>query len=167
MWHNSCPQNIAEGTAFERVLAGEGANLSASMRRDGVPLSDTERERVLREQGPELAQKLRRYYRAAVGPQQRLFARTGIDSRIVCLGDYLQLPHGGDYAYSLSGADMAAFGLCGVELPNDYEQDVTRILAEEGLADRAGLLHLADHPEFMPSPRRSCSTRTDRTKEPH
>jgi hypothetical protein len=46
MWHNSCPQNIPEGTAFERVLAGEGTNLSSSLRREGVPLSETERSRV-------------------------------------------------------------------------------------------------------------------------
>jgi hypothetical protein len=167
MWHNSCPQNIPEGTAFERVLAGEGTNLSSSLRREGVPLSETERERVLREQGPELAEKLRRYFRAVVRPQRRLFASTGIDSRIVCLGDYLQLPHGGDYAYTLSATDMAAFGLCGVQLPGDYEEGVARILAEEGLADRAGALRLNDYPEFKPSPRRACPMRAGLTKEPH
>ena len=167
MWHNSCPQNIADGTAFERVLAGEGTNLSSSLRREGVPLSETERERVVREQGPELAEKLRRYFRAVVRPQRRLFASTGIDSRIVCLGDYLQLPHGGDYAYTLSATDMAAFGLCGVQLPDDYEEGVARILADEGLADRAGPLRLTDYPEFRPSPRRTCPIRTAITKEPH
>lgn len=155
VWHNSCPQNVPQDTAFERILIGDVPNLTGSMTRHGAPLSQAEIEAEIHRRGPELRETLRRYYRDAARQHKRLFSRTGIDDRIDCLTDYLPAPPK-IQAYYLSGADMATLGVCNVELPADYEAGVADLLVQEGLADRAGLLRLADYPGFVPSPRAAC-----------
>lgn len=158
IWHNSCPQNVPENIAFERILTGDIPNLTGAMTRNGVLLSSAEIEAEIQKRGPELRKELRNYYRATARQQKRLFSRTGIDDRIDCLIDYLPTPHK-NQAYYLSNADMTALGVCNTELPNDYEAGVAELLTQEGLADRAGLLRLSDYPRFVPSPRNVCQVR--------
>lgn len=162
IWHNSCPQNVPTDIAFERILTGDIHNLTGAMMRNGVQLSSAEIEVELQKQGPKLREKLRHYFHESARQQKKLFSKTGIDGRIDCLVDYLPLPPQ-NQAYTLSGADMAALGVCNVALPSDYEEGVKRLLTQEGLADRAGVVRLADYPEFKPAPKSACSAEVEQS----
>jgi hypothetical protein len=157
MWHNACPQNVSLDTEFEKVLAGRVENIGGALRRGDRELTGEERDAVLREQGPKLRKQMRAYFQTYARRHQRFFAHAPVDSRVVCMGDYVSLPHGQGYGYALSADDMAAFGLCDIELPDDYAATVTRLAAEEGRSDRMGMIRLADYPDFHPKPRVACA----------
>jgi hypothetical protein len=159
MWHNACPQNVPADAEFEKILAGAVENIGGAVRRGDKELTGEERDAVLREQGPKLRRQMRAYFQTYARRHQRFFARAPLHSRVVCLGDYVALPHGKGYGYALSADDMAAFGLCGIELPDDYAATVTRLAAEEGKSERMGMIHLADYPDFHPKPRVACASR--------
>ncbi|GAB6195055.1 hypothetical protein PAGU2595_003540 [Lysobacter xanthus] len=158
IWHNKCPQNTGADTPYERVLAGQVGNVGGVLKRGGADVSPDERDRLLHARGDELARKLRIYVQEWATLHQRFFAASDVDARIVCLGDYVELPLQGAYGYALSQQDMEAFGLCGIDMPADYEAGVARALEEEGKASVAGVIRLADFPALHPSPRRACAT---------
>lgn len=131
-------------------MQGEIANLSGVVLRDGRALEGAERDAFVKENARRIRRKMRASFVEHARRHIAFFEGQRIDARIVCLGDYIALPKSAGYAYTLSVADMARFGVCGVTAPDDYAARVAMVLREREKSDVAGMIRLADYPAFEP-----------------
>ncbi len=161
MWHNACPQNIDAGYKGTDTIDGKVGNVGLEVLIDGKKATDEQIKRMSGRQRRQLNEKARDYFaRYAVANDAFFSTQSGIDPRVTCLGDYLDLPGSDAYAYTLSVADMERFGVCDVQAPDDYPQQVIARLQIEGKTGRAGVIRLSDHPDFSPRfPAGGCSAR--------
>ncbi len=151
-WHNSCPQNIPPDTKMSDVLAGRHASVAATARPAGEDMAGKTVEDLLadRKATRRLDRRMKGYFRNWAKAHMAFFEDVPVDGRVMCLGDYLQLPGGSGYGYTLSVEDMARFGLCAVQASPTYLRDAQERLARDGKAEIAGAIRLADYPGFRP-----------------
>ncbi|QSX78897.1 hypothetical protein [Agrilutibacter solisilvae] len=165
VWHNACPQNLPADLRFSQVLQGKVENVGGMAYVDGKASTHT----LSRRQAQALDRDMRRYFRQYAQRHTAFFAGLGVDSRIVCLGDYVNLPKGKGQAYTMSVEDMARFGVCGVTAEPDYLARVERALARDGKSATGGVIRLADFPQLklrQPQPRAACAPASARAAAP-
>lgn len=150
-WHNACPQNVDKDVDFSRVVGGGIDNLAGEIYLHGRKLEGEEKAAFLKKKSRQVRNEMKGYFTEYAKRQQAFYAGEPYDSRIVCLGDYVALPQGPGYAYTLSVEDMARFGVCNVQAESDYAQRAPAILDASGQAGKGGVLQLADYPDFKPS----------------
>ena len=154
LWHNSCPQNIPADVKFSDVLAGRHPSISGQ----ATPLGERNRGKTVEDllDDPAELRRIDRRMRSYFGDWTKrhvaFFRDLPVDGRVVCLGDVLPLPLGPGQGYTLSVADMGAFGLCEVEAEPDYVAKVVETLAREAKSGLAHPVRLSDHPDFRPQP---------------
>lgn len=153
LWHQSCPQAIpTDPFRFRKILLERYGTSQLNFRRNdahGKPVTDPQRLRELFEAHlDDLVAKGVQYTRDRQAGHQRIYAGTGIDDRIICLTDHIELP-AGDYSYTLPVDEMARFGLCDINAPADYVEQAEVLVRRMQEGSRAhGVVRLSDHPEF-------------------
>ena len=159
VWHYSCPSSILDDPVWmrEQLLRKFGTpSFDFSYEKNGHPVTDPEELRQEFEaQLDDYVGQLTAYVRELRAGHQRIFEGTGIDDRIICLTDHLDLPDVSEqevgHSYTLPVEDMARFGVCGVSAPDDYaERSEALIQSREDLRGLLGVVRLAEHPEFQP-----------------
>lgn len=164
VWHNSCPQNIPQGVEFSDMLAGRVPGLVGDARPIGAENQGKTVDDLLADKRAlrRLDRNTRTYFRDWTVAHQAFYRDVPVDSRLMCLGDYVDLPGGKGQAYVLSPEDMRAFGLCDIELAPTYVQDVIARMQHEGRPGVVRPISLSEYPEFHPAPpAHACAPRTD------
>ena len=163
MFHNSCPTGFSEDPAYWRGWLrrnyGGGLPVDRSQVRTARAHEDVRRqfEQDLDTHAAQFVQTVR----DTKAGHRRIFDGSGIDDRLLCLGDHLELPRvtgtDGGYMYTLDPVDMARFGVCDVAAPDDYVARAERYFRSRAdLQGRVGVVRLADHPGFVPQPGVAC-----------
>lgn len=150
MWHNACPQNIPTDIKFTDMVQGGLDNVGAAIRVDGQEPDAEEAARVMKKQSRRLNREMARYFSRYAERHLAFFSDTQVDSRIVCLGDYIDLPKGKGYAYTMSVEDMGMFGVCNVVADGNYLEQAVDALARASKSDRGGIIRMSDYPDFQP-----------------
>jgi hypothetical protein len=150
-WHNSCPQNVDRDVDFSRVVNGDVDNLAGEIYLHGRKLEGEEKAVFVKRKARQIRKKMNGYFAEYAERHRAFYAGEPYDSRIVCIGDYVQLPQGPGYAYTFSVKDMARLGVCGVHAEPGYEEHALEVLAASNQSPSAGTLRLSDYPEFKPS----------------
>lgn len=165
MWHQSCPENFPDKDAhyWERLLrekyeSGNDPGFKFSIK-DVDQITDPEEKRkkldAIFKDMAELAVEETASFKAG---HHRIFDGSGIDERIVCMADHVNLPKTG-YAYTMSVRDMARFGVCNVDAPIDYAEKAAETLRNSEIRNNSGVIRLSDYPNFKPRyPVARCST---------
>lgn len=158
-WHYSCPFSIPDDPVRlrEQLVAKLGTpSFDFSYEQDGEQVTDPEELKAALEAGlDDMVEKTTGFVRDYRAGHQRIYQGTGIDDRIICLTDHLNLPDVNEedvgYSYTLPVEDMARFGVCGVTAPDDYaDRSEAYIQSREDMRHSWGVVRLAEHPQFQP-----------------
>lgn len=153
VWHNACPQNIPAEVPFMEMFAGkpEKVGVGYMVEIDGREVKDEAKKAEVLEKNPaKYNRKMKEYLSRYASEHRAFFDGSPVDDRIVCLGDYIGLPGGKGYGYTLSIADMGKFGVCNVKADENYLGAVAAALEREEKLGKGGAIRMSDHPDFHP-----------------